>query len=266
MPTLATEHDLQRARRRIDHCYLCGKPLNDGRLTNRDHAPPRALFLDADRASPLILPTHVVCNGARSDRDEIVGQLVQGLHGRIPDPPKDRRGLVPVQDSDGKRFGILPSTHLSLHHEIDRWQKACHATLYGTPLPQHGVDRNIHPPMPPGRRVGSEFVLDPILPQQRGFVEIIRANRITNTLDRIEAWSGKFVYECTWVRADHGPWWCVWAMRVYNWETLASFYTEERWGCTGFYQPPDGKPKSAVEGTRIQLPTPILHPLDPFAA
>ena len=93
MPTLATEHDFKRAYQRLDRCYLCGKPLDDGRPTNRDHAPPRAMFLEADRTSPLILPSHVACNGTNSRRDEIVGQLVQVLNDRRPDPTKDRRGL-----------------------------------------------------------------------------------------------------------------------------------------------------------------------------
>ena len=73
MPSLTCEQDLQRAKRRLTTCYLCSKPLTDGREVNRDHAPPRALFLDKDRSSPLILPTHIICNQARSNHDEIVG-------------------------------------------------------------------------------------------------------------------------------------------------------------------------------------------------
>jgi hypothetical protein len=267
MPTLATEHDLQRSRRRIDHCYLCGKPLTDGRPTNRDHAPARALFLEVDRTSPLILPTHVACNGARSDRDEIVGQLFQMLHGRQLAPERDRRGLEAVPDQQGRLHAVLPARHLFFSGEIDRWVRACHATLYGAVLPRVGVKRNIHPPMPTGIFADDGTVqFDPVLPQVAKFVEVIRRNRLANSLDAITAWNGRFRYECTWAGADTGQWICMWAMRIYNWEQLGETWPTERRGCTGFYWPPDGKPRDATTSTKLDFTVSSHEPLDPFAA
>ncbi|MBA3698316.1 MAG: hypothetical protein H0W78_05645 [Planctomycetes bacterium] len=266
MPTFATEHDLQRARGRIDRCYLCGNPLNDGRPNNRDHAPPRALFLEADRTSPLILPTHEACNGARSERDEIVGQLVHILHRRHPDPERDRRGLEAIPDQQGHIHAVLPARHLFFSGEIDRWVRACHATLYGVVLPRRGVQRNIHPPMPTSTFADDGTVLfDPVLPQVAKFVEVIRRNRMANTLDAITAWNDRFRYECIWVQADTSPWLCMWAMRVYDWERLGETWPTERRGCTGFYWSPDGKPRGATVGTVLNLSVSSAEPLDPFA-
>ena len=41
--------------------YLCGLAFQDGDQKNRDHVPPSAIFLEADRNFPLIPPTHYLC-------------------------------------------------------------------------------------------------------------------------------------------------------------------------------------------------------------
>jgi len=265
MPSLTTEHDLQRARRHLRICYLCSRPLNDGRDTNRDHAPPRSLFLAEDHRSPLILETHKVCNQARSDRDEIVGQLFHFLHGRSLDVSRDRRGLEAIPDAHGQLHTVLPARHLFFSGEIDRWMRACHATLYGKPFSSQSVKRNLHPPLPTGRLEDRRIIFEAALPQHAKFAEVIRRNRLSGNLDRIEAWNGRFIYECVWVVSDDGRWLCMWAMRVYDWERLGEGWPTERRGCTGFYWLPEGRPREATVGTALQFPVSSSHPLDPFA-
>lgn len=266
MPSVTTQQQLQRARKRVDHCYLCGKPLVGDRPVNRDHAPPKALFVDADHATPMILPTHVACNGNRSQQDEIVGQLFYLLHGRQIEPQRDRRGLEQVSDTAGGLHVVLPARHVFFEGEIDRWVRACHATLYGRVLPKVGVQRNIHPPMPTGEfDEEGRICFDQVLPQVPKFVEVIRRNRAAGTLDRIEAWNGKFRYECTWLQGQQERWACVWAMRVYDWERLGETWQQEPRGCTGYYESPEGKPPEAAIGITEQLSVFTGEPLNPFA-
>lgn len=68
--------------RALQFCYLCGEALTVAR--NVDHVPPSSIFLSADRDFPLILPTHIKCNGDRSFEDQVIGQLIGLLHGKSP--------------------------------------------------------------------------------------------------------------------------------------------------------------------------------------
>jgi hypothetical protein len=91
----------------LPFCYLCGRTVEDGEATNRDHVPPSAIFAVADRNFPLILRTHTTCNGDRSGEDAIIGQLVSVLHGSSPTPePYDqewRRGALKTARSVWER-------------------------------------------------------------------------------------------------------------------------------------------------------------------
>ena len=187
------------------------------------------------------------------------------MHGQPIDPRRDRRGIEEIADDQGQIHAVLPAKHLFFSWEIDRWVRACHAALYGKALPRQGVKRNIHPPMPTGQLEDGKVIFDKDLPQHAKFVEVIRRNRLAGCLDRIEAWNGRFTYECVWACADRGQWLCMWAMRIYDWERLGSSWPTERRGCTGFYWPPDGKPRDATTGTALEFPVSSDHPLDPFA-
>jgi len=87
------------------------------------------------------------------------------------------------------------------------------------------------------------------------------ATRVRDPLDQ-----HIFRYECTWVTANDGRWFCIWAMRVYNWEQLGETWQTQRRGCTGCYMPPEGRPRDAAVGTALDFPVPTTEPLDPFAA
>jgi hypothetical protein len=264
MIRLQSQGDFQRIRRQVRVCYICSEPLNGDEPENRDHVPPKTLFPRSDRGNPLILDTHKRCNGECSTRDEIVGQHLHGLQGREPDERHDRRGLVQVLDQYGQLQTVLPGEHLCLDWEIDRWVRGCHAALYGTPLPRNHVHRYVHPPVPVGTLENDRVQFDRELPQRPMIAKLIRDNRMAGTIDRIVAWNGAFTYETVWQVDDGGRWFCVWAMRIYDWERLGGVGHPAQRGCCGIYWNV-AKPLIAARATALRIPIRNRFPLDPFA-
>ena len=119
-------------------------------------------------------------------------------------------------------------------------------------------------PFPEGKPLpNGQVSFDPILPQQQSFAEEIKKNRRAKRLDRVVCFNDQCVYECVWVRDDAGGSWCMFAFRLYDWETLADRHNFPARGCVGFYRPAPGKPATATWGTSLPIPT-SGNPLDPF--
>jgi hypothetical protein len=259
MPEIVTQKDL-RAAHSMPFCYLCGKPFAPGDERTKDHVPPKALFAVEDRSPPLILPVHPTCNGAESGRDELIGQLVACLRG---DHPREERLRLSVH-----LFGLRGSSNpvagvsdLPLMKIVFRWVRGFHAALYRTPLPDRGG--MIHAPMPEfdlapdGRLV--QFPVPECRPHlTRLFKEQVAAGRT----DGVTCFNGKCQYRCSWLTFDQGQPFCLFALRIYNWEEFGDERGGKR-GCVGYYfaDPPSG----ATSGTRIHIAVPNLVPLDPFA-
>ncbi|MFZ0847119.1 MAG: hypothetical protein WAM62_15140, partial [Pseudolabrys sp.] len=74
MISLTTQKDF-RAVQTLPFCYLCGNDFVEGDEINRDHVPAQSAIAKRDR-DPLVLPTHVRCNGAHQLDDEKIGQLI----------------------------------------------------------------------------------------------------------------------------------------------------------------------------------------------
>jgi hypothetical protein len=76
---------------RLPFCYLCGQAFAARKDKNRDHAPPKCTFAEADR-EPLILPTHVACNRSYELLEEKVGQLTALRRREVTGADHDRLG------------------------------------------------------------------------------------------------------------------------------------------------------------------------------
>jgi len=247
---------------KLDFCYLCGQPFENGRETNRDHVPPKAIFLPGDRRNPLILPTHPGCNQSESVDDELVSQLVSALHRALPRPERQRlKFIVGLVKSDGEPIAF--TANVDLGRIVWRWVRGFHAALYHEYLPKL-VKWRVHPPFPSGRRDGEKLIRDPILPQQTFVPEEIKKNRLARNLDVLKCCNGRCCYESVFVRADNGQPVCFWALRIYDWERLADPRWARSHGCIGAYVPPAGIPQGASRGTKLDFPFPNSDPLDPF--
>jgi hypothetical protein len=128
MPQLTTQQDLRRAQA-FDFCYLCSAPLLPHQQRDRDHVPPKAVFLPEDRSPPLLLPTHRACNGGENLADEKIGQLIALRYGRVPEDPKNRRLEFALGD------GHAAVVNCDVDAAVWRWIRGFHAALYGGPLP-----------------------------------------------------------------------------------------------------------------------------------
>ena len=247
---------------KLGFCYLCGKPFQSGDDHDRDHVPPKAIFLPEDRIGPLILPTHSACNQGESVGDELVSQLVSAHHKKLPRQEQMRLKFIGGRlKPDGEPIAF--TENLNLVGNIWRWVRGFHAALFGELLPK--TNRySVHPPFPSGRKENDQLTRDPILLLLSLVPEVIKKNRIAKNLDILTCYNGKCHYESVFVRADNDEPMCFWALRLYDWERLA----DQRWaasrGCIGGYHPPAGIPENASKGTKLDFPFPNTDPLDPF--
>jgi len=185
MIEIVTQKDLA-ALQAMTFCYLCGKEYGPDDETNRDHIPPKTIFLTEDRNTPLILPACEGCNQDQSQHDEMVGQLISFLHRTPPRPEQLRlniRGGRVTQDGSPIAF----AQNLNLEEIVWRWVRGFHAALYGEYLPQNIKKRRVHVPFQRGTvDKDNKISYEPLLPQVAVIVEEIKKNRMTRTLDRIE--------------------------------------------------------------------------------
>ena len=234
--------------RRLPFCYLCGKQFTGKTDKTRDHIPPKNIFPKEDREPPLILPAHETCNGGQSDYDETIGQLVMALHGKVP---TNQKLELTVIDSDTSTKPYLALTGINLQNVVWRWIRAFHSSLYQEYLPDD-IGRAIHLPFPSGTIEGDVIQMEEHPFQHRVLVTVIKKNRTTNNIDRIESNNGQCIYECVWEQHDDGSIMCVFALRISEWKKLGEERLGER-GCVGLYITPNDPPASASKGTGIFL-------------
>jgi hypothetical protein len=261
MPELLTQRDL-RGCQTIAFCYLCGKQFSASEEFVRDHVPPKAIFVGKDLKDPLILPVHYDCNQRESVGDEVLGQIAAILHKKRLRPERSRLkfGEVGIPGTE-RKISFLYGVNLK--PLIWRCVKAFHAALYREFLDVAGK-LNLHTPFPEGRYTGDKVTFDNILPQQQVVADAVRKSRLAHKLDRIVCYGGKCIYECTWHQDDARTIWaCMFAFKLYNWETLGDTYNFPKRGCVGFYSPVTGLPKLATKGTSLALPF-LSNSLDPF--
>jgi hypothetical protein len=261
MPQLITQKELRRVGS-LPFCYLCGKVFEVGDARNRDHVPPEAIFAKEDRTPPLILPTHSACNERQSADDEVIGQLVAVVHGKRP-RSEDLRLRTRVYATDQFSEPMLGLLGTRLEPIIWRWVRGFHSALYSRYLPPE-TKHVIHPPFWRASQTDGELHVHGPLPQEAIFVELLKRNRLTRTMDRVVTCNGKCVFECTWEQSDQGRRFCLFALRLYDWERLGDRKLPQR-GCMGIYSPNDGKPPEATTATRLEFSPPNTRMLDPFA-
>ncbi|HEY4048775.1 MAG TPA: hypothetical protein VGM27_18070 [Acidobacteriaceae bacterium] len=260
MPTLATQKDF-RAVQTLPFCYVCGREFEDGDNINRDHLPPQNTFAKRDRIPALWLPTHYDCNAAYKLLDEKIGQLISLKRYYQPSSPRHRR----------LRFSLFPRQGLGAVINVDvdgaiwRWIRGFHAALYRRYMPETQM-RALVTPLPRARNSAFGPVFDPLLPQHRVAVELIKTNRAKRNLDSIKSNNSKFTYECVWQQSDDKrAWACFFAMDIYQWKDLGGTGVQPSRGCAGLYILPSGQiPAAATQGTSTAILAPNLDPLDPF--
>lgn len=259
MPSLKIERDF-RPLARLPFCYLCGGSLANGEPCNNDHAPPRKVFLAADRVRcPLILPTHERCNNGRTQEDELVSQIVGLMHGSAPRPERQRFSATMFRNErDGEIAGI---SDVALEETVWRWVRACHAALYAEFLPD-GAQGRILSPWPAGYVRNDVLQVEPPGMDMREIAFLLRANIRAGNVDEIFAFTQKFRFSCTWFQADDGTPLCAFGVRVYDWERMTDTSRFPRRGCIGFYTHP--KPALGTNGRNVGRSPPLFSLFDPF--
>jgi len=248
----------------LPFCYLCGRSFGPAEPRTRDHVPPKAIFLARDRDGPLILPVHSGCNQRESVNDEIIGQLIGILHGRLLKDDQRRFEVEVIHTAPGTS-ALLGLKGVPMQQAIGRWIRAFHSALYHEYLPRE-TPNAIHPPFPSGQQKDGTWIRDDLRIQHPLIVEVIKRNRIADRLDRIECYNGKCVYECVWERMDNQTWGCFFALKIYDWKALADSTNFPSRGCVGWYQARTGRPHLAAVGIVkvISFPLENRDPLDPF--
>ena len=244
MPSIVGQRALRQIMR-LPFCYLCSLDL-DRREVSSDHVPPKSCLARHDRPhEPLVLPTHLPCNTARSYDDERLGQFLSMLHTRGKGVA---RNLLKFEAAGSDKTAL---TSVNLYGAVERWIRAFHAALYSQPLDaatRFAIELTCNVMVPTAHGVA----LDSGRPRQRALCEdIIRRNRDAKAIDRLSAWNGRLCYECTWeVTAIHA--YCVFWLDFYDWHRLAAISQIPPRECVGFYEVPLGElPPQATRATSI---------------
>lgn len=259
MPTISTQPEFRQCQN-LDFCYLCGVSFKKGDSKNRDHVPPKAIFAKEDRSPPLILPTHVKCNEDRSDEDEVIGQLLAVLHGKYPRQDQIRLEFDLFQRGAGAN-PLVGLRDIPFKRIVFRFVRGFHAALYGEPVKDQGG--MIYAPLPAHNQIDGELQPFEDDSGRFQFTLMIKEQRKAGRLDRVECFNGKCVYECVWTRLDDGRPFCLFALRIYNWENLGDPSLGPQRGCIGWYLA--DLPASATSATKLHQPVANLFPLDPFS-
>jgi hypothetical protein len=182
MPIILDTQKAMRSIRRLQFCYLCGNSFVRTEEQNSDHVPPSGLFAVADRNFPLILPTHRTCNARHSADDQVIGQLVGVIHGRKPNPMHKKFRVSVGRFENGSV--ALAVGGLDLRSIIRRWIRGFHAALYSEYLPQSALFSTC-PPLPELELTADRPKFKPVKEVVPKFVEELKRNRATDTLDRL---------------------------------------------------------------------------------
>jgi hypothetical protein len=224
--TISCQLDARRVWSRAALCYLCGEPLPILELdapefhrkspdVNRDHVPPEKLFAPADRIDfPLLLRTHVRCNGGESQNDQKMAELFRSIWNSETEADFEALELEWLTDQDGRanssfwKYDDLPAM-------VFRWIRGFHYALYNEILPIN-ANRATLLPFLEIRPDGTS----PSLDQYHDMASKIRRQRMTGQLDKITAYNGRLRYECAWF-IDAGRPTCVYALDVNGWSIFS---------------------------------------------
>jgi hypothetical protein len=256
MIEIRTQQQLRPAQN-LKFCCICGEPLNNDQ--DRQHVPPKAIFSKADRSSPLILPSHPKCNSAQSPFDEVIGQLLALVYGKYP-AAKDVKleaEFFPVAGGDFT-WGVK---NLPLESIIFRWIRCFHAALYHEFLPDRGG--RVYAPFPAGEQIDGRVVYENIYLSRLKLTYLFKQQMKAGLTDSVTCYNEKCQYRCTWLKSDDGRPFCLFALRLYNWEELGDIHNHPPMGCVGMYLAEI--PAIASRGTRLEIPASNFVPLDPFA-
>ncbi len=158
---------------------------------------------------------------------------------------------------------MLGMQDVPLTRIVGRFIHAFHAALYREYLPFE-TNSAIQLPFPSARQTEKGVEFEGILRQYPIMIEVLKKNRIAGNIDEITSWSGKCRYFCVWSRFDNGVPFCLFALRIYEWEKLADTTHFPKRACVGGYW--NGVPPgNATRATTIEIPCRNLHPLDPFS-
>ena len=180
------------------------------------------------------------------------------LHGKYP-TARDVRLEIDVFQMDAGRTSAGVK-NLPLRRIIFRWVRCFHAALYGAYLADMGG--MIFEPFPAGDVVDGQIVYSKIPISRPVFTQVFKQQLKASRTDGITCYSGKCNYRCTWLNFDDGRPFCLFALRLYNWEDLGD-PRHEGMGCIGWYFAET--PPNATVGTSRQVAVSNLRPLDPFA-
>lgn len=250
-----------REARKLPFCYICGNPLKTGEVRDKDHVPPKNMFLIHDRNFPIILMVHGQCNDAWQTRDEKVGFLIDILHGVNITKHSNKYKVMIAQTQNGRQYPLLGD--IPLKPMIGRIMRAFHAALYHEFMPR-STKNTILTPIPEVEIANGGVKVKRVHDQFRIFADLLRSNIMARTTDKIISNNGKLRYECAWPQLDNGQRFCIFALDIYNWRSLGDKISDEDYACIGAYFLNGHMPKRATPATSIKVDFHSDRALDPF--
>jgi len=185
--------------------------------------------------------------------------LISLLHGASFSRKRQRFRAITADLGDDQPFvGI---TGVEFNRIIWRWVRGFHAALYREPLQQDAF-YGLTTPFPYADQVAGTLQFEELRPDQLEMALTLRQHMRYRMIDEVLSNAGKCRFVCTWLTFDDGRPFCLYGLRIYEWEKLADTKRFPPRGCFGVYCAPT--PVEATQGTKIILPSSSFTLFDPF--
>lgn len=225
MPRITTQKEFK-ANRKVNFCYLCGKPLDNCKPTDDDHCPPKSIFSKQDRANyPIVLKVHRKCNHEKHLDDEMLSLFFdplskQGKARKDKHRNKMEKRKVSVNFQNHQLYGY---TDLPLRPFASRVAQCMHAILYKECFPNGVIEGGITYPFTEVSQSG-ELLSKKSFEDSLFIARKIAGSIKADTFDCIIAYNKKFKYVCCWADHVERPV-CLYAFDIMNMAHMASSVT-----------------------------------------
>ena len=229
---LASQRDVQRARRALNHCYICADPLPSRGSVGRtavvvgDHVVPSSILDLAPAPSsenwPLILDIHKECEHRHKRSRDQLAKIMQvfGSRGPYAWHPEElglfrNRCGIEKTPMDGKEIPVVLGGNDALL-AASLWARGFHAALYKQvmPNPARQWTQCPVPSFDAASGPAESQVEDGARCRHLTLAVVAKAVREGNA-DSVVLRGGSIQYYCVWleVKKDREtPWWCFWAL------------------------------------------------------
>lgn len=251
---------MQRARRALSFCYLCGGPLRTTPalpLSTEHVFPLGALDARPKDTSwwPVTLRVHARCEEEHKKPHDaqLITQQRANVHGTDRMSPSEQavvRKLVEEGKAQGLPDGVSALPGWAPVRAVRQAVRGLHAALYGEYLPAT-YKGDVYSPAP-GFNLRSKLSIERQLDEDENTSSVVfallEAARMNDEWDGIVAWGGNLRYRCVWHRLDLRPGgvMCMWTLDTPESRQWSKVTAHRDWPWRGAYLLPSPPARASI--------------------